>query len=390
MGENSDHPVPITPYEVTANVDLNDPRQFDHSRPKGTASLIDRNPERAPAIVNVNKERDTMGGMLRVVRAQRWPELFYERYSVPWVHDLYDANRPRLEWEEWCRDIVAAGVPGRWESTYGKSGKYLVCLHPAFHRWCVMELVNNPKHGPSYRCVSIFMERAEDDKLPIDLDAERWRHLRSRIGCFRRPTKRDFEIIREYGDRVNKTATKLTEMQTKPQADAYREEQRIEDTRVRDMFDYYYRGTNRAANNNTKTWSNATIKPQMNPRRWFNVQKNGYVVKERISHARLEEMIAEAGEVIGLLLRTDQGLRKSYEPASEIKDFVARCHADDSDLAALIVEGRMRLEVLQALAPSAHDVALADAIAAHAAKKLLGSVAEKRRSEALTLVKTGD
>lgn len=307
--DTSELTLPVSPVEVAKGLDVDDP-QFH-----------DRTPRNAPRIARGYKEVEIKDGpdpdvLPAHLRKLRWPELFRIHYSVELIQSMRTAYPVDADIDTWVKECIASGVPE------DQRGNFIVAMHPGARRLTLFELVSNPKHGTAYKAVSIFMTPAVEGYLPPDLDTtdKRWRHLRGCIGDFRRPTRRDFEIIREYGDRRTVTMDGATQGHAigmkleKDDKDRYNEIQRKVDDQVADLLDYSYLYINRAANNGTKQYSLTTITPQTNPLKWKLTKKDGYTVKERRSADDVASMLASIEENDkARRLRYGLGVRKTLD-----------------------------------------------------------------------------
>ena len=326
--EHSTPTVPITPYQESSDVDLADP--VEHSREPRHVPPINRAPVKKT--VPITPKALAPKGMQHHVRKLRWPELFLGRYGCELIDSLHAAHPPPAEVQVWIDEILASGLP------VDQRGKFRVCIHPGFNRWSLFELVQNPKHGPSYRCISIFQKQPREGYLPADLKTpdRRWGHQVGRVGDHRMPTREDFRIIREEADLALLGAKGVAKLAEAREAATYNEKNRQANDYVEDMLDYNFLAINAAANDGRKQYSVPTVKVQENEERHAFFQRNGYRVKVKDNTAMADRIRAEENEAAARELRkleTDfnrQGLFEQANALSREKERIAKLQRIDA------------------------------------------------------------
>ena len=352
MSDQADVKVPIHPY-AEGSPDLAHPNEWCREpRAHIKAKIEKRLPKVSfEAPVNLEKPRFDKGRHPRV-RRQRSPELFRERFSVEFVREMRASCPPPPEWDVWIRDVIEPGV------VESMRGRFMFAIHPAYRRWTLWEVVNTRGEGQACKPIMILCGERRDGYLPADLaNTGEFEHLRGMIGDFKMPTRRDLEMLRENFDRraidgrevsVRQGSQHQNRLHDAAQKKAYEEKSRVMDDQVRDILSYGFRHIWRAANNGTKQWSNETIVPHMNPRKWRYEEKNGYRVKTRIEAHVLAAKVEEVANILTDITRTERGLRKNYEPSASVVAFGDRCTAPDADFFELAEEGRALLARIEA------------------------------------------
>ena len=292
---------PTTPFREES-IDHADPREWARDpEPANLAALPKPKTVRAPAIVDLDKSTKLKhDGQHPVVRRQQRPELFRRYFSTDMIRMAQAGQPPPAELETWIREIIEPGV------VESLRGRFAMAIDPAFRRWTLYQRVRTKNDGEAWARICVFAGETKAGYLPADLDGDpRFGHLRGAIGDFKVPTRRDFEEIRAKWDRrsvqgeevgIRQGATAINNRLNAEAAKAYDEQQRVMDDYVYDMLTYNYRHINRAANNGTKQWSNATIVPHMNPERHQITQREGYIAKAKKGSRFATMLEAEAAE----------------------------------------------------------------------------------------------
>lgn len=303
--------VPVSPFEVTQNVDLDDP--VEHSRDPKRPPPINRNPARKT--VQVRERKHNPAGIHGRVRKVRFPELFnLSRYSIELIAEMSREHPEPAGCRVWINDVLAGGV------SEDQRGKFCVTKHPGFNQyWALFELIQRPDVGPHYRLVSIAMEPAKEGVLPPALFStdQRWENMRGQMGEAREFHRKDFEIMREQADRRLLGATGPARLAEVREAEAYREKDRQENDYVADMLDYTFDWLRSAANYGRRHYSVSSVTVGESTAKWLIEQRNGYKVKvPRGSRAALEMENATAEKNASEMVAFENEARKLVAEAN--------------------------------------------------------------------------
>lgn len=338
---------PVSPFEEKA---------IDHADPREHAREPRIKPRRltphASHVVDVPREvKQGSPGLPYKTHRTRYSELFLDYLPVDLVRTLARAQPASAEMESWVRDVIEPGVAENMR------GRFILFIDPAYQRWTLGQIVNTKRNGQGVARCAVFAHEARPNYLPADLDDERFRHLRGRIGDFKVPDRRDFEEMREKWDRriakgeetgIRAGATNIAKRIGREKRDEYNDKNRVMNDQVRDMLEYNFRHVWQAANNGTKQWSNETITPQRNPRKWRIEQKQGYALKTRIPPNELRDAETELDGLIRELFALERADAKQWDPSESLVRFANRTLEDDADVFALIEEGREKAAKIRA------------------------------------------
>lgn len=240
-------------------------------------------------------EYDTSLGLHRQVRRNRAPEL---HNGIGWIPtEILNTDKPPPQVAAWCEELI------------GKEPEYIVRLHPIFRRWCLFQRYHFTDRktgkalGRAYKLVSLFEEQARDGHLPADYQGEpHLQHLRGRVGDFRLPHRRDFEIIRRVADMRNQSADEVNEKLEEPITARERAIESERESRIHDFNSYYWNAARSDANEGQKMQSTLLDPEGPAPiQKWVEVQRDGFTIR------------AKVGSPLALELETEEAAKKAQE-----------------------------------------------------------------------------
>jgi hypothetical protein len=142
-----------------------------------------------------------------------------------------------------------AHVQAAFDELIGKEPQFKLRLHPWFRRWACFQKMPGGGEG-AYSCFSVFFGDPEEGWLPpdLDLDDHRYENLRGLMGCYRLPTKKDFEVIKRDADIQRLGVAGVAERLDAPEQAEEKEAERVLADKEWDVLDYNYLAINAAAN----------------------------------------------------------------------------------------------------------------------------------------------
>lgn len=171
-------------------------------------------------------------GLQPEVKEYRYEEI-YGRFDP----DGLARSTPSLEDQSALQDVFG-------EDARGKNPRVKLRLHPWFRRWALFERVSDPADGgEKWACFWVCGDReGRPGWLPPDLDTYDKRHetLRSEMGAYRTPTKKDFLLVKKYADRRLLPSAKERALQAMDEVNtAAREDKKLWADKEHGALEYY-------------------------------------------------------------------------------------------------------------------------------------------------------
>ena len=209
------------------------------------------------------------------VRSQNPWKRAKKKISFPEIYNYFDPDQ--LRHPEQPPDHVRVAFEELIASDH--PGDFKLRLHPWFRRWALFQRFNVGE-GDVWHCFSVFMEKPVEGKLPSDLaaiDDGRYEGLRSLMGEYRLPNRRDFEIIRRDADITKMGHAAVDARQQEIQDMEHAEADRVAADYEADFLDYNFDLIKAAANGGHRQYVKGESKEEVEASR----RKREYVVEER-------------------------------------------------------------------------------------------------------------
>ena len=171
-------------------------------------------------------------------------ETFAERHAEVADTHIREEHIPKLP--------VPVDIEAAFRETWGDVIKDIgadnirLALHPLLKRWCIFVKQAEVTDQAFWTRIVLFCDPPKDGKLPTDLEERNgdgtFERYAGAIGDFVRPTKADFEFMRNAADKhrwPKRSRVARAFQMRQEQEKAYLERQRQFAVRARDLIDYY-------------------------------------------------------------------------------------------------------------------------------------------------------